>query len=207
MSWLTNDVLCCGKRQWLIFGTKCWPRGILGTFGTGGATELKTLCTWLVLYWKVLLTRACLIKGACAMGAVILGAKTGLGMGRSLRWAGSELCCCVFGLGGALGCRGTFIEGAGWFVVGKEEEWRLVLGGQNYFVVGSIFAGPNYFWADLMFKVRRIVKFEVVRWEITRLHYFDFLALRTSVVEWAVEWAVKKPLRRVRKAGDLRFLG
>ena len=30
MSWLTIDGLCCGKRQWLIFGTKCLPRGILG---------------------------------------------------------------------------------------------------------------------------------------------------------------------------------
>ena len=47
------------------------------------------------------------------MGAVRLGAKTGFGMGKSLGRAGSELCCCVFGLGGALGCKGTFIAGAG----------------------------------------------------------------------------------------------
>ena len=73
-----------------------------------------------VLGWycseKCLLTRGWLIKGACAMWAVILGAKTGLGIGRSLGWAGSELCCWVFGFGGALGCKGTFIAEAGRFV-------------------------------------------------------------------------------------------
>ena len=47
-----------------------------------------------------------------------------------------------------------------------------------------------------------MAKFEVVRWEIARLRYSDFLAVRTSVVEWAVEWAVKKPLGRVQKATD-----
>ena len=33
--------------------------------------------------------------------------------------------------------------------------------------------------------------------EKTRIHYFDLLAVRTAVVEWAVEWAMKKPLGRV----------
>ena len=52
------------------------------------------------------------------------------------------------------------------------------------------------------------LRIEVVRWEITRLRYSDFLAVRTSVVEWAVEWVVKKPLGRVQKAADyLRVLG
>ena len=38
--------------------------------------------------------------------------------------------------------------------------------------------------------------------------FFDFLVVRTSVVEWAVEWAVKKPLGRVQKVADYpRFLG
>ena len=119
MSWLTNDGLCCGRRQWLILGTKCWPRRILGIFGTGGATERTTLCTWLVLFWKVLWTGGWLIKGACGIRAVRLGAKTEFGKGRSFRWAGSELCCCVFGLSVALWCKGTFIAEAGWFVVGK----------------------------------------------------------------------------------------
>ena len=59
-----------------------------------------------------------------------------------------------------------------------------------------------------MFQVPWIAKFEVVRWEITRLQYSDFIVVRTSVVEWAVEWAVKKPLGRVQKAAEYpRFLG
>ena len=53
-----------------------------------------------------------------------------------------------------------------------------------------------------MFQDPRILKFEVVRWEITRIYFFDLLAVRTAVVEWAVEWAVKKPLGRAQKAGD-----
>ena len=58
-----------------------------------------------------------------------------------------------------------------------------------------------------MFQVPWIVKFEVVRLEKTLLHYSDFLAVRTAVVEWAVEWVVKKPLGRVQKAADYpRFL-
>ena len=48
----------------------------------------------------------------------------------------------------------------------------------------------------------------IVRVEKTRIHYFDFLVVRTSVVEWAVEWVVKKSLGRVQKAADYpRFLG
>ena len=48
----------------------------------------------------------------------------------------------------------------------------------------------------------------IVRVEKIRMHYFDFLVVRTSVVEWSVEWAVKKPLGRVQKAADYpRFLG
>ena len=35
----------------------------------------------------------------------------------------------------------------------KEKEWRSVLGEQNQFDVGSIYAGPNCSWADLMFQV------------------------------------------------------
>ena len=59
-----------------------------------------------------------------------------------------------------------------------------------------------------MFQGHWIAKFEVVRWEKTRLQYSDFLVVRTSVAEWAVEWAMKKPLGRVQKAVDyLRFLG
>ena len=51
-------------------------------------------------------------------------------------------------------------------------------------------------------------RIEVVRWELTRRHYFDLLAVRTAVVEWAVEWVVKKLLGRVQKAGDYpRLLG
>ena len=47
----------------------------------------------------------------------------------------------------------------------------------------------------------------IVRVEKTRMHYFDFLVVRTSV-EWAVEWVVKKPLGRVQQAADYpRFLG
>ena len=130
MSWLKKDGLCCGKRQWLIFGTKCWPRGILGIFGTGEATELTKLCTWLVLFWKVLWTGSWLIKGACDIGAVRLGAKTWFRIGRSLGWADSELCCWVFGLGGTLGCKGKFIAGLDLFSE-KEEGWRLELGEQN----------------------------------------------------------------------------
>ena len=42
----------------------------------------------------------------------------------------------------------------------------------------------------------------IVRVEKIRMHYFDFLVVRTSVVEWAVEWLVKKPLGHVQKAGD-----
>ena len=39
------------------------------------------------------------------------------------------------------------------------------------------------------------------------MHYFDLLAVRTAVVEGALEWAVKKSLGRVQKAGDYpRFL-
>ena len=38
-----------------------------------------------------------------------------------------------------------------------------------------------------MFQVPWIVKFEVVRWEITRMHYFDLIAVQTHVVERAVE--------------------
>ena len=57
-----------------------------------------------------------------------------------------------------------------------------------------------------MFQVS--LRIEVVRWELTRKHYFDLLAVRTAVVEWAVEWVVKKPLGRVQKAGDYpRLLG
>ena len=42
---------------------------------------------------------------------------------------------------------------------------------------------------------------------ILRMHFFDLLAVRTAVVEWAVQWAVKKPLGRVQKAADYqRFL-
>ena len=55
-----------------------------GIFGTGAATERTALCTGLLLFWKVLLTRGGLIKWACGMGAVRLGAKTGFGMGRTL---------------------------------------------------------------------------------------------------------------------------
>ena len=85
----------------------------------------------------------------------------------------------------------------------KEEEWRLVLGEQNEFVVGSIFAEPNYFWAALMFQVPRIMKFEVVRVDKNLTIYFDLF-----VVEQALELLVKKPLGRVQKAGEyLRFLG
>ena len=59
-----------------------------------------------------------------------------------------------------------------------------------------------------MFQVPWIAKFEVVRLEKTRLQYSDFLVVRTSVVEWAVEWAVKKTLGRVQKAANYpRFLG
>ena len=40
------------------------------------------------------------------------------------------------------------------------------------------------------------------------MYYFGFFAVRTAVVEWAVEWAVKKPLGGVQKAADyLWFLG
>ena len=85
-----------------------------------------------------------------------------------------------------------------------EEEWRLVLGEQNKFVVESINAAPNYSWADLMFQVPWILKFEVLHWEILRMYYFDLFAVRTAVVEWVV----KKPLGRVQKVGDyLLFLG
>ena len=59
-----------------------------------------------------------------------------------------------------------------------------------------------------MFQVPCIAKLEVVRWEKTRLQYSDFLVVRTSKVEWAVEWPVKKPLGRVQKAAEYpRFLG
>ena len=59
-----------------------------------------------------------------------------------------------------------------------------------------------------MFQVPLLLKNEVGRWEITQMHYFDLLAVQTVVVERAVEWAVKKPLGRVQKAGDYpRFLG
>ena len=48
----------------------------------------------------------------------------------------------------------------------------------------------------------------IVRVEKTRMHYSDFLVVRTSVLEWAVEWVLKKPLGRVQKAADYpRFLG
>ena len=65
------------------------------------------------------------------MGAVRLGAYTRFGMGKSLGGAGSEMCCCVFELGGALGCKGTFLRGLDDLLSEKEEEWRLVLGEQN----------------------------------------------------------------------------
>ena len=59
-----------------------------------------------------------------------------------------------------------------------------------------------------MFQVPWIAKFEVLRWEKTRLQYSDFFVVRSSVVEWAVELAVKKALGRVQKAADYpRFLG
>ena len=54
-----------------------------------------------------------------------------------------------------------------------------------------------------MFHVPWILEFEVVRVEQNGTNYFDLF-----VVEWALEWVVKKPLGRVQKAGDyLRFLG
>ena len=52
VSWLTIDGLCCGNRQWLIFGTNFWSRGIVGIFGTGGTTERTTLCTRLSFFLK-----------------------------------------------------------------------------------------------------------------------------------------------------------
>ena len=52
-----------------------------------------------------------------------------------------------------------------------------------------------------MLQVPWIVEFEVVRGETNRMHYVDLLAVRTAVVEWAVEMAMKKPLGRVKKAG------
>ena len=52
------------------------------------------------------------------------------------------------------------------------------------------------------------LRIEVVRWELTWRHYFDLLAVRTAVVEWAVDWVVKKPLGRVQKTVDsTRLLG
>ena len=200
--WLTIDGLCCGNRQWLIFGTKFWPRGILGIFGKWGATERTTLCTRLLLFWKILLTRGWLVKGACEMGAVRLGAKTGFGMGRSLGWAGSVLCCWVFGLGGALGCKGTFITGTGWFVVGKG--WRVAFGARG---TQLICCREHICWAKLFFGRLDVSGPLDCACGKTRMHYFDFLVVRTSV-EWAVEWVVKKPLGLVQKAADYpRFLG
>ena len=54
-----------------------------------------------------------------------------------------------------------------------------------------------------MFQVPWVVKFEVVRVEKDRTNCFGLFS-----VERALEWVVKKPLGRVRKAGDyLRFFG
>ena len=66
-----------------------------------------------IIFLKCVADEMLIIKGACAMAAVRLGTKTGFGMGKSLGRAGSELCCCVFGLDWALGCKATFIAGAG----------------------------------------------------------------------------------------------
>ena len=73
---------------------------------------------------------------------------------------------------------GAWVQGnvycGGWMVCcrKKEEEWRLVLGEQNQFVVGSIYAGRDCSWADLMFPVPWILKFEVVCVKKTRTKYF-----------------------------------
>ena len=64
---------------------------------------------------------------------------------------------------GRLGAGERLLRGLDDLLSEKEEEWRLVLGGQNYIVVVSIYAGPDYSPADLMFQVPWIAKFEVVR--------------------------------------------
>ena len=104
---------------------------------------------------------------------------------------------------GRLGARERLLRGLDDLLSEKEEEWRLVLGEQNYFVFGSIYAGPNYSWVDLMFQVPWILKFEFVRVEKNWMIYFGLF-----VVERALELVVTKPHGRVQKAGDyLRFLG
>ena len=45
---------------------------------------------------------------------------------------------------GRLCARERLLRGLDDLLTEKEEEWRLVLGGQNYFVVGRIYAGPNH---------------------------------------------------------------
>ena len=119
----------------------------------------------------MLWTGGWLIEGACGMGAVSLGANTGYGMGRALGWVGSVLCCWVLELGGA-----------GLIVFGKGGRVAFGARGTKYFVVGSNFVGPNYSRADLMFQVPWIVKFEIVRWEITRMQFLIYL--RCERLSW-----------------------
>ena len=123
-----------------------------------------------------------------------------LGMGKPLGLVGFKMV--------LLGAIGHLLRGLDYLLSEKEEERRLGLGEQNLFFVGSIYAGPNLFPADLMFQVPRVVKFESELVGKTRTIYFELFPVRTAVVKRAVEWAVKKPLDRVQKAGDyLRFFG
>ena len=65
-----------------------WPK-TLAKRDIGHIWERRSNRTYNFVYsvitiLKMLLTRGWLVKGACGMGAVRLGAKTGFGMGRSL---------------------------------------------------------------------------------------------------------------------------
>ena len=52
-----------------------------------------------------------------------------------------------------------------------------------------------------MFQVPLLVKIEVERWEISRMHHFDLLAVLTAVLDWAVEWTVNNPLGACTESG------